>query len=312
MPRTEASSRYVSPKDFYRRVKTRVPGLGGWGWLLPMGSIYVAFLLFPIGLLFAMSFFAGIRTREFEFVGLQHYRTLLTQEAFYSVLGNTLYYTVLNTTFTVGGGLVLAVAIRQTYSRLRTVFQISLLLPYAIMSVGVALIWQIIYRPRTGVLTAVFDRLGMEPGILWLGDAALVLPSVAISGIWWTLGFYTVIWTVGLGSIDQRYYEAARMNGANSLQIFRYVTLPLVKPIGLFLLMISIITSLRVFGLVWILTRGGPAGASEVIVTWMYKIGFIRNELGLAAALGVILFLITLVVSVFNIRVLGFGGEQRE
>lgn len=292
-------------------VDKRLNQIKQWLWLVPMSSVYVAFLLIPILLLFTMSLFTGIRVGEYEFVGLDNYRRLFDSSLFYTTLRNTFVYTIANTTLTVGGGLLLALALRGAYKWIQQVFQIVFLLPYAIMSVGVAMIWQIMYRPRTGVIHAMLDRLGRDPSISFLGDATYAMPSVVTAAVWWSIGFYTVIWLVGLSSINNDYYQAAKIDGANRLQIFWHITLPLLKPIGVFLIIISVITSLRIFGLIWILTRGGPGNATEVIVTWMYQLGFIENDLGLAAALGTVLFIITLAVSAANIRLLGLGGDQR-
>lgn len=282
-----------------------------WLWLVPMGSIYIAFLLLPIILLFGMSLFTGIRIGEYEFVGLDNYQRLFNSSLFYTTLQNTFTYTIANTVLTVGGGLLLALALRGAYKWVQKVFQIVFLLPYAIMSVGVAMIWEIMYRPRSGVIHAVLNRLGRDPSINFLGDTTYAMPSVITAAVWWSIGFYTVIWLVGLSSINNDYYQAAKIDGASRVQIFWHITLPLLKPIGVFLIIISVITSLRIFGLIWVLTRGGPGNATEVIVTWMYQLGFIENDLGLAAALGTVLFVITLAISAANIRLLGLGGDNR-
>lgn len=278
-------------------------------WLVPMGSIYVPFMVVPIAVVFVLSLFSWTNTGDIAFVGLDNYVRLFEGDLLYRVLGNTVTYTVINTVFTVGGGLLLALAIRGTYDRLRSLFQTAFLLPYAIMSVGVGMIWGLMYHPRRGVLNSLLVEVGVESPPLWLGESSLALPSIAVAGIWWSIGFYTVIWLVGLANVDERLYEAAKIDGADRYQMFRYITLPQLKPIGLFLLIISIITSLRIFGLVWVMTRGGPNRASEVMVTWMYKVAFVENNLGLASAIGVLLFLITMGVSVLNIKYVGLGGE---
>lgn len=279
-----------------------------WHWFLPLSLFYVPFLALPIAAIFVVSLFdwSGGAT----FVGIDHYRAVLGGALFYHVLGNTIYYTLGNTILTVGGGLLLALAIQGAYERARTVLQTVYLLPYAIMPVGVGLIWALMYHPSVGSINTIIGMLGFEAQPLWLGDSSLVMPSIIAAGSWQSVGFYTVIWLVGLASIDQRYYEAARIDGAGPIAQFRYVTLPLLKPIGLFLLVISVITSLRIFGLVWIMTRGGPSQASEVMVTWMYRVAFIENDLGRAAAIGVILFVLSMVVAVGLMRTFDVGRED--
>lgn len=280
-------------------------------WLFPLSAFYIPFLVLPIILVFIGSFFRWEQLAEAQFVGLDNYIWALTTPLFYRVLGNTFLYTLGNTTLTVGGGLFLALMVYHTYSWLRQIYQVIFLIPYAIMSVGVGMIWQLMYHPRTGAvnelleLTGLLSVFGLESAPLWTGSSTLALPSIIVAGAWWSIGFYTVIWMVGLANIDKTLYEAAKIDGANPIQTFRYITLPQLKPIGLFLVIISIITSLRVFGLVWVMTQGGPARASEVMVTWMYKLGFIRIDMGRAATVGVLLFIVTMFVAMLTIRSAG-------
>ncbi len=273
-----------------------------WHWLAPVSAFYVPFLLAPIATIFVLSLFSWTSPADFRFVGLAHYQSLLGSDILYIALRNTLVYTLGNTVLTVGGGLALALIIQGAYGRVRSLLQTAYLLPYAIMPVGVGLIWALMYHPQIGAVNEVLGILGSDANRLWLGDSTLVLPAVVLAGSWQSVGFYTVIWLVGLASIDRRYHEAARIDGAGPVSRFRHITLPLLKPIGLFLVVISLITSLRIFGLVWTMTRGGPGRASEVMVTWMYRTAFIQNNLGRAAAIGVILFVITMAVSVVLIR----------
>ncbi len=293
----------------HARYRTLAERLHPWHWFVPLSLFYLPFLAAPIAAIFVLSLFdwSGSPT----FVGLAHYEAILLSGLFYHVLGNTVYYTLGNTVLTVGGGLVLALSIQGAYRRARPLLQTVYLLPYAIMPVGVGLIWALMYHPSVGSVNTLIGMLGFDAQPLWLGDSSLVMPSIILAGSWQSVGFYTVIWLVGLASIDERYYEAARVDGAGPVAQFRYVTLPLLKPIGLFLLVISIITSLRIFGLVWIMTRGGPSQASEVMVTWMYRVAFIHNDLGRAAAIGVILFVISMVVAVVLMRTFDVGEGGR-
>ncbi len=279
-----------------------------WHWLFPVGLFYIPFLVIPIGIVFVFSLFSWTSITDLTFVGLANYERVLTDGFFYAVLGNTITYTLGNTVLTVGGGLILALSIQAAYSRVRVVLQTLYLLPYAIMPVGVGMIWALMYHPQVGAVNTLLETVGIGWQPQWLGSD-LALYSVIFAGSWQSVGFYTVIWLVGLASIDQRYYEAAKIDGAGAIARFRYVTLPLLKPIGVFLILISIITSLRIFGLVWIMTRGGPGYASEVMVTWMYRVAFIENNFGLAAAIGVILFCLTLVVAAGISRVFGLTEE---
>lgn len=279
--------------------------LGKITWLFPLSVVYIPFMIIPVIGIFMISLFSGGSLTTLEFVGLDNYMRLFSSSVFHEVMKNTVLYAMANTILTVGGGLLLALAIQGTYKKLQSFFRVVFMVPYAIMGVGVGLIGTLMYHPRTGPINIYLGSIGIESPPTWLGDATYALPSVTAVTVWWTIGFYTIIWLVGLSSIDETYYEAARMDGANSIQTFRYITLPLLKPIGAFLLSISILLALREFAIFWATTQGGPGHASEVLVTWMFDIAFYQNNLGLGAAIGVVLFIFSGIVSLIVLRVFG-------
>lgn len=284
----------------------------GWIYLGPLAAFYVPFLLVPAVLVFLISLFSGGSIQTLTFVGLDNYINLLTGGLLYRVLGNTIAYTAGNFVLTVGGGLFFALAIRAAYPQLRRLLQTAFLLPFAVMPVGVSLIWMFMYNQREGVINTLLASAGFNMQPHWLGDASLALPSIIIAGSWQSVGFYTLIWLVGLENIDKSLYEAAKIDGANRWQTFRYITLPQLKPIGLFLAIVSIMGSLRIFDYVWVMTQGGPARSSEVMVTWMYKIGFARNSYGEASAIGVILFVVIVVFALATSKIsAAAGGASR-
>jgi ABC-type sugar transport system permease subunit len=174
----------------------------------------------------------------------------------------------------------------------------------------VAFIWRFMYHPRVGALNNVLAMVSEDfSSILWLGDGDIVMFSIIIVGVWQSIGFYTTIWMVGLLNIDEVYYEAAKLDGAGSLAQFRHITLPLLKPIGVFLLLVSLIGSLKIFAYVWAMTQGGPAYNSEVLVTYMFKLGFKQTNMGQAAAVGVVLFALILAVTLLATRVVGLDTD---
>jgi ABC-type sugar transport system permease subunit len=223
---------------------------------------------------------------------------------------HNLIYTTGNTILTVGGGLVIAVGIQASYKRIRKYLRFIYMLPFAMMTVGVAFIWRFMYHPRVGALNNILAMVSEEfSSILWLGNGDIVMFSIIIVGVWQSIGFYTTIWMVGLLNIDEVYYEAAKLDGASGLAQFRHITLPLLKPIGVFLLLVSLIGSLKIFAYVWAMTQGGPAYNSEVLVTYMFKLGFKQTNMGQAAAVGVVLFGLILVVTLLATRVVGLDTD---
>ena len=260
--------------------------------------------------LFVISLFSGSRLGNLQFVGLQNYISLVNGEILLQAIKHNLIYTVGNTILPVGGGLVIAVGIQASYKRLRKYLRFVYMLPFAMMTVGVAFIWRFMYHPRVGALNILLSEISQDfSDILWLGNGDIVMYSIIIVGVWQSIGFYTTIWMVGLLNIDETYYEAAKLDGASKYAQFRHITLPLLKPIGVFLLLVSLIGSLKLFAYVWAMTQGGPAYNSEVLVTLMFKLGFKQTNMGQAAAVGVILFLLILVITLVTTRVIGLDAD---
>jgi len=285
-----------------------------WWFVVPALLFYIPFFILPAVALFALSFFKWSGFSGIEFIGLANYVQALTDPVTYTALWHNVQVAVFYEVFIFGGGLVLALAIRASFDRLRQFFQVTVLLPIAMMSVAVSFIWSYLYNPSYGALNILLEEIpfiNAQP--IWLGDPNLVLYAIIFVGIWQWVGFNAAIWLAGLGNIDQRLYEAARIDGANRLQVFRHITMPLLRPIALFIFILALIGAFKTFGYFYIMTRGGPGHASEVMVTWIYKVAFKRLSMGRAAALSVILFAVTGIVSYINFRLgqRGAGGPQQ-
>lgn len=286
-----------------------VSSLGPLAYLTPLAVFYVPFLLFPASVLAILSLFAGSRLADLQFVGLANYQFLLDDGVIFLAIQNSVIYTIGHTVLCVGGGLLIAVFITATYRRLQKYLRFFYMLPMAMMGVAVGFIWGYIYNTRNGVLAAIIDEVAPDTFFTVLGDPEIVLSGIILVGGWKGLGFYTTIWMIGLLNVDERYYEAARLEGVSSWVTFRHITLPLTKSIGMFLVLVSVIGSMKMFAYFWVLTEGGPGHASEVLITYMYKLGFLQSNLGKAAAVGVILFAMILVFTIVIERVFGFESD---
>lgn len=278
-------------------------------YMTPLAVFYVPFLLFPAAVLAILSLFSGPRLADLEFVGLSNYQFLADQGVIFLAIQNTIIYTIGHTVICVGGGLVIAVFITATYERLQKYLRFAYMLPMAMMGVAVGFIWGYIYNTRTGVLAALGEVLAPDTFFTVLGDPQLALSGIIVVGGWKGLGFYTTIWMIGLLNVDERYYEAARLEGVSSWVIFRHITIPLTKSIGMFLVLVSVIGSMKMFAYFWVLTEGGPGRSTEVLITYMYKLGFLQSNLGRAAAVGVILFGLILLMTIGIERVFGLEPE---
>lgn len=303
-------------RDKIQRLKTRLGreqtdeiGDSGWLFVLPALFFYIPFLIVPAVSIFVLSFFRWEGLGSMVFVGFSNYVSIFQDEVFWQALGNNVTMLVLHLVMMAGGGLVIAYAIHNSYDRLRPVLQIGILLPMAIMSVGVGFIWSFMYHPRFGVLNNLLSLVNIDP-IIWLGNPDLALYSIILTAAWQWTGYTVVIWQAGIDSIDDRYYEAARLDGAGRLQMFRYISLPLLKPIAVFVTVFITIGAFKAYALFWVMTRGGPDHASEVMVTWIYKVAFDVSNFGMASAISAILFIITLIASIIGLKAGNVNGDS--
>lgn len=273
-----------------------------WLFLLPALLVYVPFLVIPALGIFGLSGFQWSGLGDMSFTGIANFVTALGDSIVYTSLWHNVEIAFWSLLLQAGIGLALALAIYRLSDRLRQFFQVVYLLPMTLMAVAVSMIWGYMYNPSYGVLNTAIKEIGLNWNPLWLGSKSLALYAVIIVATWQWTGFRVVLWLAGLDSIDESLLEAARIDGAGPLQRFRYITLPLLKPVAIFISIYTVIGSFNSFVYVWVMTRGGPGHASEVMVSWIYKNAFLQSNFGRAAAISVMLFVIVLVLSLLNMR----------
>jgi multiple sugar transport system permease protein len=239
--------------------------------------------------------------RDAEFIGIDNYRELWGDDDFRRALRNTLYYLVGYLPLVVAGGLGLAVLVNRRLKGV-AIFRAMYFLPVVTSWVVVALLWRWLLNPSDGIVNWLLGRVGIDgPG--WWTDRTWAMPSVILASAWKDLGFVMVILLAGLQAIDPTLYEAARIDGAGAWRQLRSVTIPMLTPSLFFVLVISLINGFQVFDQVWVMTDGGPAGASAVVVEQIVKNTFEYGRAGYAAAQSVVLFVIILAVTVAQLRV---------
>ncbi len=219
---------------------------------------------------------------------------------FWPSFGNTLKFVLYSTPVVTGVGLGLALVLNRPgrfVGLLRTLF----FAPYVLSVAVLTLIWAFLLNPQLGLIGELWKTLGLEP-VSWLNDPRLALPTIVVVTLWWTVGFNIVLFLAGLQDIDKSQYEAASLDGANGWQTFRYITLPGLKRTTLLVVVLQIIASFQIFGQVFILTRGGPNGATRVSIQHIYESAFRDAELGYASAMSVVLFAVMMVVSALQFR----------
>lgn len=276
-------------------------GRAAFVFLSPSLVIFTTFILFPVFFSFYLSFqkwnmFSSAST----FVGFDNYVRLFSDPEFWSVLKNTLIYTV----FTVPLNMVVALFIANILTKkvigkkfLRTLF----FAPVIISPVAAAVIWRWLYDPNYGIINYVIGMFGIN-SISWLNDPDAAMAALIIMGVWKTFGINMVLFSAGLQAIPEHYYEAAEIDGAGKISKFWKITLPLLTPTTFFILVISMISSLQVFDIVYVLTSGGPLGSTKVLVFYVYEHAFKFFEMGYASAISWILFAILFVFTMIQVR----------
>ncbi len=265
---------------------------------------FTLFILIPILYSLAVSFmdfsifkgFAGA-----EFVGLDNYTEMLSDPGFSNALANNIIYAL----GTIPIMMILAVILASVLNKgvyLSRLMRAMFFLPYITSVVAIAEIWKMIFNPSQGILNRFLMELGIENVPGWLGDMQWALPAITIVGIWIGLGYNMVIYLAGLQGIPLELYESARIDGASTVQIFWHITIPQLQSTTFFLLITNIINSFQVFGLINIMTEGGPGEATEVLAHYIYMNGFRFNKMGYASAMGIFLFALIFVITLFQWR----------
>ncbi|SDC96514.1 carbohydrate ABC transporter permease [Glycomyces harbinensis] len=233
------------------------------------------------------------------FVGLDNYAHLATDPDFRAALGNTALFVVLNVPILVAVGLLLAMLLNQPLGG-RGAIRAAFISPYLLTGAAVAIIWQTALNPLGGNLNQVLSAVGL-PEQAWLSTPGQAMGGVVLITLWWRVGFPLLVLLAALQDIPAQLYEAAKIDGANVWQRFRYVTLPAIAPVLMLVVLLRLIDSFKVFEQVYLVTQGGPAGSTRVVLQMLYESGFRDFQTGYASAIGWTLAFIILVVTVLQL-----------
>jgi multiple sugar transport system permease protein len=275
-------------------------------WLVPILGLLFVFSVLPIFVSFYLSFFDYEILQPLEFVGVANYVYAFNQDpAFLKTMGNTFYYSLVSVPL----GMAIALLIAQfIHSRayFKSFFRTAYFMSYIMPAAAIALVWSFIFQAsQFGLLNGVLGFFGI-PAQPWLNSARLVIPAIILIGIWRNMGYNLVLFLAGLSNIPLELYEAAKIDGANSWQVFWKITWPLLSPTVMFLTVTGSIGALQVFDIPYIMTKGagGPENASRMVVMWVQKVGFQEFRMGYASSLAFIFFAIVLVLTVIQLRYL--------
>lgn len=284
----------------------RSPGArGATGWLFatPFLVFFGLFLLVPLGIGLWMSFTDASLTGAggSTLVGLDNYTEALGDGQVWQTLGNTVWFTVLSTVPLVALALVMALLV---YTGMpgqwlwRLSFFASHLLPVAV----VYQIWNMLYQPDRGMLNGLLDLVGVD-GIGWLTDEKYAMWSLALVTLWWTVGFNFLLYLAALQAIPDHLYEAAALDGAGAWRRLWSVTLPQLRRTTGLIAVLQVMASLKVFDQIYLLTRGGPDGATRPILEYIYDTGFTNYRLGYASAVSYVFFAVIIILSLAQLKI---------
>jgi multiple sugar transport system permease protein len=306
--------------------------LAGWVFVLPALVIFVGFIFGPILYAFWLSFHSwNVVTPEKPFVALDNYRNLAGNDDFHTALRNTFWYSAGVVPAQTAAGLILAVLANRKI-RGRTFFRTAFYFPSISSSVVISIIFLWLYannglinfvlrtfglptprppwlhNPR-GVIQMVLDAFGIHDVSPWLVGPSIALLSIMLMNVWTTAGTMMVIFLAGLQDIPGDVYEAAAVDGATRWRMFRDITLPLLRPVTLFVVTLGLIGTLQVFDQIFVMSEGGPAKTTTTLAWLVYVEGFRKFSMGSASAIAVVLFMITLGLFLVHRRFLGGAGE---
>lgn len=297
----------------WRRKQGIVPYL----FLTPYLIVFGLFLLLPALFGVYTSFTEWGIMGTPRWIALDNYRWILDDPMFEKAFRNTLFFTLYTVPPLVMGGLLLAVLFNQPLKG-RLIGRTVTFIPFALMVTVIGILWRWIYDRNFGLANYYLNELGViqwigslgltdelmirDGDIPWLSKPNWALVSVAITTVWWQIGTNMIIYLAGLQEIPKELYEAANIDGANAVQRFKSITLPGLSLMHMFVIPMSVISSMRVFGQVQVMTQGGPVAGTYTLVQHLYAVGWTNFRMGEAAAIGVILFAITFIFTLFQLR----------
>jgi multiple sugar transport system permease protein len=269
--------------------------LTGFLFVFPTLLFFVTFSVYPMLKAFQVSVFQWDLVTPMKFVGLKNYTDLLQSENFIRAFKVTWSYIVLVYPVSWALGFALAVLLNKRFPG-RDFFRTAFFLPTIFPIIGMSLAWWVMYQP-TGLVNNLLGRT-----IHWMTRSKYAMPGIAIMDIWRGMGYWMILFLVGLQSIPNEFYDAAKIDGAGAWQLLRYVTVPLMKPTFSLIVVISLIWGMQVIVPMFVMTQGGPGNATRSLVMLIYQTGIRDWRMGVACAMSVILFFVMLILTVFQLR----------
>ena len=276
----------------------------GWLFVLPYLALFCTFLLLPLlfGLSLSFQRWDMLSSTPPHFNGLANYAEALSSDYFWKAVGATARFVVMVVPCTVTLALLVALGVQAIPQRRQSFYRAAYFLP-TMFTISVAgLLWRWFYNGEFGLFNALLAPMGIKAP--WITAESWAMKSIVFMTLWWTLGGPMVVFLAGLEAIPDQYREAALLDGANAWERFRYVTLPLLRPVLLFVLVMNLIGAFQVFGQTFMITRGGPEQSTRVLVQYIYDTAFNNYRMGYAAAMSWLLFALIAGFSILQFRLM--------
>lgn len=277
--------------------------LTGIAFILPFFSIYVLFVLYPLIQGFLLSLHKWNLTGAKLFVGTANYGMILKDALFWTSLKHTLMFVCMSTPCVMVTAFLLALFVNNSLIKKPAIYRIAFFAPMILSVSIVSFLWLFVLQPQTGLVSTFLKTVGVEQEILWFSNPKLVWGSMIVITLWWTSGYDMIIYLAAMQNIPDSIYESASLDGAKPWQITRYITIPYLKETHFMVLFLEVIASFKIFGQVFLITQGGPAGKTRTFIQYIYEKGFQNYEMGLASAASMLFFLLILLVSAIQLIV---------
>jgi multiple sugar transport system permease protein len=272
-----------------------------WAFTLPLVLLVLAFILVPVAGTLMTSLYRDVTFLPERFVGGQNYLRLLHDPLFWQSLRFTLLFVVVSVSLELVIGLAFALLLNEAVPG-RGLLRVVVLIPWAVPIAVSGRVWELVYNYDFGLLNALLQAVGLaDAPVNWLGSSAGAFAALVISDVWKTTPFMTIILLAGLATIPQALYRQAMVDGTHFLQRFRHVTLPLLRPVIVVALLFRTIDAVRIFDLIYVLTGGGPGGATTSLSLYAFRT-YVAGDFGYGSALSLVVFLLAGLLAVLYIR----------
>ncbi len=274
--------------------------LSGYLFMLPSVLLFAGFLAGPVAYALYISFNEWTILKPPIWQGLDNYRRLIHDDLFYTSLRNTIVYTLLYVPMILALALAAALAVNRPM-RGQSLFKALIFIPAITPSIVVGAVWLYIYDGNLGLLNAALRELDRDP-IIWLGDRDYAMLALVVASVWQRFGWFMILFLAGLQDVPADLKEAAKLDGASTRQLFQHITWPLLRPTLALVTILAVIGAFQVFDLVYVMTGGGPSYATHTLSFYIYEKAFTSLEMGYAAAMSYVFFLIIFMLTLAQLR----------